>query len=118
MDLAVLGAESVLTCSKTRAGMESRGHFSYTPALCGVQVCRDGRGRGSCRRWPERQNPEHLEFGFRGMFSVVSVPSRGVGELRIETDSSARKMDRPHWTIVLMALGVPEGHHPFFPDPG
>lgn len=33
------------------------------------------------------QNPENLEFGLKGMFSVVAVPSRGVGSLRDTTPS-------------------------------
>lgn len=44
------------------------------------------------------QNPEHLDFSFREMLSVISVPHRDIeqGEMkpRIETDSSARSGDR------------------------
>lgn len=39
------------------------------------------------------QTPEHLEFSFRDMVSMISVSRRGAGKPTIETGSSARRTD-------------------------
>lgn len=70
-------------------------------ALCGVNVCREGdAGRAveygvfPCGlRVMGGQTPEHLEFSFGDMVSMISVSRRGAGKPTIEKGSLARRMD-------------------------
>lgn len=86
-----------------------RGHSGSSRRLHGGRMCVGKGDAGSVEEYgvftcgprvKGGQSPEHLEFSFREMFSVISVPHRDIewGEKvkpRIETDSSARRVDSP-----------------------